>query len=664
MKHWLCTEWTVVVAKPRGTDGSLLASLPWTLAALAFALAPHVQYLPVWITAAFFICSTWRYVVEQRRRPLPSTWLRALLAMICFLGVFTTYSSISGVGPGSALLAIMAALKLLETRKRRDQFVLLFISIFLVMSSLLREQHLWSLPYLLFGVLLIMTAWLRMSATSQESAIQSFRTGGRLVLYAVPLALAMWIFFPRIATPFWSVPIDTSAATSGLSDTMSPGDISSLSLSDAVAFRVNFKDVIPEGRDRYWRGLVLHRFNGRSWSGNEPIIGDRPRDQIIVSGQPVSYTVTLEPTRQHWVFALDIPYTWSLSRTFMGPQQQLSRAQPIDQREAYDAVSYTEYRTNLEMTNMLRSWYLSLPDGSNPRTAELAQQMYADASSPAAFVEAVLLEFHEEEYYYTLQPPALGHNPVDRFLFNTQQGFCEHYASAFAVMMRAAGIPSRIVLGYQGGEMNPMGDYMIVRQSDAHAWTEVWMEGVGWYRVDPTAAVAPERIDSGMSGSLLDGTAAAWGLSAPSEFLHQLTLSWDALNAKWNDWVLGYGPENQDKVMEWLGMDDPDWQKKILTLLGIVIGLILLISLLLAYRYRAPRSDRAAILYRKFVKKTGILLDQGETPVSFAGRARSESSLPSDTIDTITSAYLAARYGFPDPKALQQLELQVGQLRR
>ena len=210
--------------------------------------------------------------------------------------------------------------------------------------------------------------------------------------------------------------------------------------------------------------------------------------------------------------------------------------------------------------------------------------------------------------------------------------------------------------------MNPMGNYMIVRQSDAHAWTEIWLDGTGWYRVDPTAAVAPERIDSGMSGSMFDGAAAAWGLSAPSEFLHQLSLSWDAINAKWNDWVLGYGPENQDKVMEWLGMDDPDWQKKMLTLLSIVIGMIVLISLLLALRYRAPRPDRAAILYRRFVKKTGVTQRLGESPVAFAGRANSESSVTSDAIDTITSAYLAARYGFPDPDALQRLESQVGQL--
>jgi len=650
------------MAKPRGTDGSLLTSLPWTLAALAFALAPHVQFLPIWITAAFIICAAWRYVIEQRRRPLPSTWFRALLALTCFIGVLATYSSVSGVGPGSALLAIMAALKLLETRKRRDQFVLLFISIFLVMSSLLREQYLWSLPYLMLAVLLIMTAWLRMSATDQESASRSFRTSGRLVLYALPLALAMWVFFPRIATPFWAVPIDTSSGTSGLSDSMSPGDISSLSLSDAVAFRVAFDDAIPQPKDRYWRGLVLHRFNGRTWTGNEPMADRSARDNVVVIGDPVAYTITLEPTRQQWVFALDIPYTWSLPRTSMGRQYQLARVQPIDQRVAYDAVSYIQYRAEVELAGMFRDWYLRLPEGSNPQTAELAQQMFAAAGSRAAYIESVLQKFHQEEYYYTLEPPALGRDPVDEFMFDTRQGFCEHYASAFTVMMRAAGIPARIVLGYQGGEMNPVGEYLIVRQSDAHAWTEVWIEGVGWYRVDPTAAVAPERIDAGMSAAMFDGAAAAWGLSAPSEFLHNLGLSWDAVNAKWNDLVLGYGPENQNKLMEWLGMDDPDWRKMMLTLIGIVIGMVILISLLLALRYRAPRPDRAAILYRTFVRKSGVVLAIGETPVAFAAKAHSASMLDDAAIDGITAAYLATRYGLPDPQSLQQLELQVSQL--
>ncbi len=650
------------MAKPRGTDGSLLASLPWTLAALALSIVPHVQYLPVWITGAFIACSGWRYGIEQRRMLLPPTWFRALLALSCFLGVLFTYSSVSGVGPGSALLAIMAALKLLETRKRRDQFVLLFISIFLVMSSLLREQFLWSLPYLMVAVLLIMTAWLRMSATRTESAARSIRTSGRLILYALPLALAMWIFFPRIATPFWAVPIDTSSGTSGLSATMSPGDISSLSLSDEVAFRVKFEGSIPEPKDRYWRGLILHTFTGRNWIGREHATDRSARDRIILSGDPVRYTVTMEPTRQHWVFALDIPYTWSLEKTTMGSQHQLARIHPIDQRIVYDAVSYTEYQSDIERADIFPQRSLQLPPGSNPRTQELATSMYAAAESKSAFIEAVLQKFHTENYYYTLEPPLLGNNAVDAFLFDTQQGFCEHYASAFAVMMRSVGIPARIVLGYQGGELNPMSDQLIVRQSDAHAWTEVWIEDHGWYRVDPTAAVAPERIDAGMSGSMLNGAGAAWGLLAPSAFLHKLGLSWDAINAKWNDLVLGYGPENQSKLMQWLGMQEPDWRKMMLTMLALVIGLVILISLLLGWRYRAPRPDRAAILYQTFVKKSGLPLFVGESPASFATRARFESEMDDEAIDAVTAEYLSARYGAPDSQSMQRLQHSVSQL--
>ena len=630
---------------------------------MSLSLAPHVQFLPTWITVAFFSCALWRFVIEKRRRALPPTWIRASLALICFLGVLVTYSTISGVGPGSALLAIMAALKLLETRKRRDQFVLLFISIFLVMSSLLREQYLWSLPYMVIAVFLVMTAWLQISVVPGAPVRQSFAHSGRLILSAAPLAIAMWIFFPRIATPFWAVPMDTGTATSGISDSMSPGDISSLSLSDAVAFRVKFTDAVPEPRDRYWRGLVLTIFNGRTWSMNDPFKGPRAHEQVAGFGKPVAYQITLEPTRQPWVFALDMPWTWTLSRTFMGPQQQLARSRPIDQRVAYEAVSYLDFSTTVDLTASARSWYQRVPPNSNTRSQALAKQMRASAGSDSAYIEAVLRKFHEEEYFYTLKPPTLGSDPVDRFLFDTRQGFCEHYASAFAVLMRAAGIPARIVLGYQGGEMNPMAGHMIVRQADAHAWNEVWLEGHGWYRVDPTAAVAPERVDAGISGAMLAGTATAWGLSAPSALFHQLTLTWDALNAKWNDWVLGYGPENQQRFMQWLGMEDPNWRKMMLTLVGTVVALIVMISLLLMLRYRPPKRDRAAILYTRFVRKSGVAPAVGETPAAFARRARTQSPLPADTIDMVTETYLDARYGPVDRAALQRLESAIGALR-
>jgi len=646
-------------AQPRGTDGSLLASLPWTIGALLVSLLPHVPYLPIWITFAFICCAVWRYFIEKRRRMLPSRWVRGGLALLCFLGVFGTYSAISGVGPGSALLAIMASLKLLETRRRRDQFVLLFISIFLVMSSLLREQYLWSLPYLIASTLIILTAWLRMSAGESETTKQSFATSGRLLLYAAPLAIAMWVFFPRLASPFWAVPIDTSQATSGLSDSMSPGDISSLSMSDAVAFRVQFDGEIPESRDRYWRGLVMTRFNGRTWTGSDPLMDRTAVDEILESGEPISYEVTLEPTRQQWVFAMDLPKEWSLKRTFMGPQQQLARVTPIEQRVAYKVVSYPDYVLQADQSSLSRQWYTSVPESGNDRSRVLAREMREAAGSDTAYIEAVLAKFHDEDYFYTLQPPVLGSDPIDRFLFDTKQGFCEHYASAFAFMMRSAGIPTRIVLGYQGGEINPMGGHLIVRQSDAHAWTEVWLERYGWYRVDPTASVAPERIDYGTRGAELDGLGETWGFSAPSQLLQNLTMTWDALNAKWNEWILGYGPDTQNSFMEWLGMDDPNWRKMLLTLVGSVVGLILAISGLMMLRYRSPARDRASVLYARFIEKTGLQRQTGETAQAFARRATSDGTVPDEAVTSVTGAYLNARYGPDDERAIEKLRSSV-----
>lgn len=651
------------MARRTGTDGSLLASLPWTLAALVFSLAPHVQYLPIWITFAFLGCAIWRFEIERRRRALPRPWIRVILALTCFLGVVVSYDGeVSGVGPGSALLAIMAALKLLETRKRRDQFVLLFISIFLVMASLLREQFIWSLPYLILAVVLTMTAWLRMSLARdghETSVTQSFRTGSRLILYAAPLMLAMWILFPRISTPFWAIPVDTSAGTSGISDRMSPGDISKLSLSNEVAFRVKFEDEVPDPIDQYWRGLVLHRFDGRSWYELEPSPYDKAKAELFVGGDPVRYQVTMEPTRQHWVFALDIPYEWSQSQVYMGRQHQLVKRQLIDQRMAYDAASFTSYRINPELSAYDRPAYTFLPARRNPRTAELARSMRRTAGEDVSFVEAVLAKFHNEEFFYTLEPPGLGANPVDRFLFETRQGFCEHYASAFAVMMRAADIPSRIVLGYQGGELNPMGGHLTVRQSDAHAWTEIWLPDRGWHRVDPTAAVAPERIESGMTGAMMSGVGASWGLTAPIAWLHSMGLTWDALNAKWNDWILGYGPDKQESFLEWLGMEEPDWRKMMLTLTFLVAAIVGIISLILMMRYRPPSKDRAAILYKKFTQKAGLPPNCGETPQAYAMRLNEDrEELAADT-ERVTKRYLQARYAPPDASAIESLKAAV-----
>jgi len=648
------------MAKAKSTDGSLLGSLPWTLLALAVAIAPHLPYLSVWISFTFLGCAALRLQIERRRWRLPGAWLRVGLAILGFTVVFATYDSISGVGPGSALLTVMAALKLLETKARRDQFVLLFIAIFLVMASLLREQFVWSLPYLIVGVFVTMAAWLQMSVSRNASARRAFRTSARLIAYAAPLTLVMWFFFPRIATPFWAVPIDTSSGVTGLSDEMSPGDLSSLAESKAVAFRVRFDDAVPEPRDRYWRGLVLHRFDGRKWTGFEPSIGARDSWPIEYLGEPVSYEVTLEPTRQRWIFALDLPYEWSLDMTYMGRQQQLARAQPIDQRVVYDAVSYPAFRLDPAMHNYSQSYHTRLPeDDSNPRAREFAQRLRAESPSARAYVEAVMQHFHDEEFYYTLQPPTLGGDPVDEFLFSTRRGFCAHYASTLAVLMRAANIPARIVVGYQGGELNPMSDYMIVRQSDAHAWTEVWFEGEGWVRVDPTSAVAPERIETGMSGARFAEVGETWGLSGASMLTHRLTLAWDMLNAEWNEWVLAYGPDNQTAFLRWLGMEQPNLRKMLLTLVGIVTLMLLGLAVLLAWRYRPPKRDAAGELFHRFTQKSGVQPKRGEAPLAYIERALELNPQLGGSALAIVNLYLKTRYGSEDEHDLQRLRRAV-----
>ena len=629
----------------RATDGSLLASLPWTLLAVAATLLPHVPYLAPWIPLLFVACAFSRWVIEKQRRRLLADIPRAIFTAAGFVGVLAQYGSLNGVGPGTALLSVMASMKLLETRTRRDQYVLLFIAIFLLLASLLREQYLWSLPFLLASTWLIMTAWLRLSATQAVPIKESVRTTGRLLAYTLPLMLVMWVLFPRIATPFWAIPIEKDTAISGIGDSMSPGDISQLSLSNAVAFRVNFVGEPPPPVLRYWRGLVLHRFNGRTWTGSDISYSANSLDRVRLLDNPIDYEVTLEPTRQQRLFALDVPAAWQGERIFMSPRQELQRLRPVDNRIAYSVTSYSSYLADSDLAEFGQNYYRRLPEGGNPRSVEFARQLRASVDSDEHYINRVLQHFNQEPFYYTLEPPPLGSNPVDRFLFETRQGFCEHYASAFAVLLRAAGIPARVVLGYQGGELNPLGQYLIVRQSDAHAWTEAWLPERGWVRLDPTAAVAPERISDGVTASRLSGIGSRWGLSTPSFLLHRLGLTLDALNAKWNEWVLGYGPDQQSSFLERLGMENPNWRKLMLTLVVVSTLLLLAISGILLARNRSPDVDEAMRLYRKFINRSGLPQQSGESPYAYLERLSKETPASRPLATAITNAYLNVRYG-------------------
>lgn len=615
------------------------------MGALAAALAPHLLHLQPWITGLVIVIGAWRLLAELRGWRLPGPWTRALIAVAVTLGVLFGYATITGLDGGTALLALMSALKLLETRAPRDHVVLIFIGWFLCLAAFLYAQDILTVAWVLPTVWLLAAALLPVARPGEAGPpLAPFRTTGAMLLKAAPVALVLFLFFPRLAGSFWGAPSAERALT-GLTEEMSPGDISDLTLNDVVAFRVRFAGRPPPPPLRYWRGPVLSEFDGYTWSrGNSsPLL----RPPVRHRGEPVDYTVTLEPTGQQMVFALDMVQSWTPGIANQAWDFGLRTRSPIHAVIQYEARSYPLYVAGLELSPALRNRNLQLPPGRNPRSLELARRMRAASADPAGYIRSVLAMFREQEFYYTLTPPGLSRDSVDDFLLNTRRGFCGHYASAFTTMMRAAGIPARVVGGYQGGDWNPIGGYLIVRQSHAHAWSEVWLPGSGWTRVDPTAAVAPERIERGIEAALPGEELLPGALRRESEFWWQVGMIWDNANARWNDWVVQFDQLKQESLLADLGFADPDWRAFAVTLgSGLAAAMALLFGWL-AWEFRPRSTDPAAASYRRFsarLARRGVARETGEAPTAFAARvARLRPDL-GPAAATITDLYLRLRY--------------------
>ncbi len=452
----------------------LQVPLVWTLASVVAAVALHANHLPLWVLGVFTLLVLWRGVIGLRGSRLPSSPLRIVVVVALACAVFLGYDTLNGVEAGTTLLALMAAMKLLETRSPRDQLVLLLTAYFLVLAAFLYGQQLWLLP-IAAGVVWLITATLlrvaHVDAPLQPASVVGL--SGKMLLQALPIMLLLFIFFPRVPGPLWALPTPTKATT-GLGDTMAPGDITELSLSSDVAFRVRFAGAAPPPAQRYWRGPVLHDFDGYTWS--RALYG-APRETLEFSGVQYDYTLMLEPTDNRWVFALDMPTRWSSDRITQSYDYQLVVTERISEPVTYQMSSRPRYLAAAEhLSRTLINRDTSFRADRNERSQSLAKQMRAAAISNEAYIDAVLGMFRAQNFYYTLTPSPLDQNSVDDFLFNTRRGFCAHFASAFTQMMRAAGIPARVVTGYQGGEYNRLGGYYIVRQSDAHAWSEVWLQ--------------------------------------------------------------------------------------------------------------------------------------------------------------------------------------------
>jgi transglutaminase-like putative cysteine protease len=548
--------------KPKAVSFEQLAGIS---ACLAMALVAHLKALPVWVLITVAVSGGIRLLLAHRGRAAPPRAVRLIVAMLVVALLFLQFRTFNGLAAGTALLALMAGLKLLETEAQRDIYILTLIIYFVSLSALLEGDSFWLLGYLI-GVCWLTTATLlRLTSTLPvPDWRRSLRYAGRILGQALPLALVCWLFFPRFAAPLWHLPDDGKGAESGLSDTMSPGDITDLAMSDEIAFRVRFETAAPPPQERYWRGPVMHDFDGHTWRHANYIATTAPALQV--QGPAYRYRLSLEPHQHNWIFALDWPSHWDLPRGALTGDYTLVQPEPLSRPIDVEATSYTRVQSPEPLSDSSRRRDTRLPPNRNPRTLQLAQTLRGAHPGEMDYVSAVLEMFTQQEFYYTLTPPKLANDSVDEFLFKTKRGFCGHYASAFATLMRAAGIPARVVTGYQGGTFNRFSDYWILRQSDAHAWTEIWIDGRGWLRIDPTTAIAPSRVEHGLSDAANadEPLSSRWQRRTP--WLADTRLRLDALRQLWRERILLFNQDSQQKLLEWLNIPEPDGQKLVLVL--------------------------------------------------------------------------------------------------
>ncbi|MDP2787382.1 MAG: DUF3488 and transglutaminase-like domain-containing protein [Pseudomonadota bacterium] len=664
--------------------------LLWLILPLALVLAPHALELPLWISLswlAFALASlhTPRRLGKAKRAQQSASqhqtwprWLKMFLTLAGVAGVLLQYGTVIGPHGGVALLIFLSGAKLLETHTARDRLGLLFVGCFLLVAYFLNSQSLAMAGYMSIAAIALVAAMIANMQPAPDLRA-TFGLATRLLLQALPLALLLFVLFPRLQGPLWGLP-QQAAAQTGLSDRMSPGDFSQLSLSDEIAFRVEFTaefaDKPPDPGALYWRGPVLWDFDGRTWQTRLAVPPNPVRGEG--RGQSVSYAITLEPHRQHWLFLLglprELPPQLPQLETSLGPDLQWLAKAPITQRLRYAVAADLDYRLDANgLSDASRARTLALPEG-NPQARELARRWAkngaANAKNDRAIVDQALAHFRSEPFFYTLNPPLLGADSIDDFLFRSRRGFCEHYASAFVFLMRAAGVPARVVTGYQGAELNPLGNYWIVRQRDAHAWAEVWLggktSGQGWTRIDPTAAVAPNRVERGLNAALPASERRAGLMTLNANWLMPMRLSWDLLNNQWNQWVLGY---NQDRQREFLARLNPflaTWQGMAWGLAIAGSALLLLMAMLFMARLANAKTDPASQLYARFcqrLNRCGIVRGTSEGAADFAARAAALRPDLAEAIRPITQLYLALRYGRAESGRLAEFKRLVGKFR-
>lgn len=648
-------------------------TLPWLFAAAVATIAPHAGHQPLWLSLLIGLLLFWRAWLWLRRSPLPPRWLLTGLTLAGMTGIYIQFQSLFGRDAGVGLLTVFMALKLLEVRAQRDAYAVLLLGYFLLLTHYFYSQSIPTAAWMLLSLLLLTSTLIRVHGDDNDAPRQTLRTAATLIGQALPFMLVLYLLFPRISGPLWGLPQDAYGGLSGLSDSMSPGSLSNLIRNGAIAFRAEFTGQPPTPPLLYWRGPVLNTFDGQTWRSQT--LG-RAASLHLEAGSPsLAYALTIEPHNQRWLLALDLPERLP-PNTNLTHDFQLLAAEPLRSRTRINLTAITTYRANVAEAGRVLRQALQLPPAGNPRARQLAatwaassRREFSDDSKMAqAVINRALRLYREEAFFYTLQPPVLGEDSIDEFLFDSRRGFCEHYASSFVFLMRAAGIPARVVTGYQGGELNPIDHSLVIRQSDAHAWAEVWLAGQGWRRIDPTAAVSPTRIERGIAAALpeIENTDLPLFTRSNSPWLQQFRYRWEAANHQWNRWVLGYNPQRQREVLEQLGMHS-DWRELVATL-SVLCGLLMLALLAWTLRRRKPGdpSLRAWQAFCTRLARQGVRRQDWQGPQAFAAEACRQRPSLAPLIREAADLYTDLRYGrsAPPKAALQRLRALTRQLPR
>ncbi len=638
--------------------------LLWLLASFVAIVAGLAPELPVWVTVATIFGLLWRIQVYRGAWSYPSRRIKFTLVAFCVAGLLLSFQRLGGLEPLTALLVSAFALKLLEMHQRRDALILVFVAFFLSTVLLLYEQSIGRALYAFLCLLLSTAALNGIHQTDSAGVWLPLRRSGALLAQSLPLMVVLFLVMPRLGA-FWSVPSPQKQGKTGVSGEMAPGDLSKLGKNGAIAFRVTFDKDMPEPSRLYWRGPVLSHFDGRTWRQGKPrYYRDGPyvqwytsqpakwKSRISYVDKPLTYSIVMEPTQRHWLFALAAPQPVSPG-VGLTRELRLVFHEPINRKIQYRVRSWPTYRYFPDkLYPHERSQALQLPNNFNPGAREQARRWRLESGDAQAYIRRVLA-WYNREFVYTLEPPLLGTHTVDEFLFEGKRGFCSHFAGSFVFLMRAANIPARVVTGYQGGERHPTGDYMLVYQYNAHAWAEVWLPGAGWVRVDPTAAVAPERIEGGFEAvfggqeDFLEDTPFGLNRFRDINWLNDIRLQLDSLNFYWVKWVLGYENIQQSFLTRLLGGVDP---LRIALFIFILAGVFVAVTALGLLRgnlghQKLDSVDKGFARLCRKLATAGLPRDIGEGPRSYRARLQKCDAPGARDATRILMLYEQIRYG-------------------